>query len=655
MMCHEIEDLLALEAARVLDEAEQQVIQEHRGACPRCSEVSAELAEVMTALKAPLPTVELDRQSSWDRLTARIDLAGERAEESRSIAIEISLSCRYCHDGLNREEACYCASCLAPHHIDCFRTHGRCTALGCDETFTVSPDQRFAPPPRKRRRFGLIFGALLTGAVGAAAYAGYDYIQKQDARFERELAQARRLAPAGKPASALEVLKQEYEAINLEYDAASKELQSLKAKVRNLPRVQRPHKEIQALENTLRALVRAAREKGNQIAYLEGKPEAEHNQVRTLQAEIRQSEDRIAELNDQLLAEARRFDSEKRALSEAFQKLQAEQERGRKASELAEIERELSRTEDARERSRLLYRRALAKLSQGPKDRSRINDALDDLSAALAITDQVSGTKERFDAAIELQDKRRYNEAIDHLGFVLSFGRELSDEDRARAHHQRGLCLVKTGRFIPGVADFARAVELSPKLFKELPNKAYQIAYVIDTARVVKELVTLTEQEPRSAHLHMILGFFRGAPRDAKGPPGELGDEARRELKLGLASLEKARQLNPRFVAAHLIAGDFQRRLGSYSKAHNDLRQAARLAPDLPYPPFLRALTCLQEAGAERDDFRKTGLLEDAADLLKVAIKLDPELLKVLEQDESSKVISGFEPFEAWRKSLKPR
>ena len=45
----------------------------------------------------------------------------------------IALSCSFCRGALTREEAIYCASCLAPHHPECFREHGRCSVMGCGE------------------------------------------------------------------------------------------------------------------------------------------------------------------------------------------------------------------------------------------------------------------------------------------------------------------------------------------------------------------------------------------------------------------------------------------------------------------------------------------------------------------------------------------
>ncbi|MBX3468003.1 MAG: tetratricopeptide repeat protein [Planctomycetes bacterium] len=82
----------------------------------------------------------------------------------------VSLRCTFCHDGLPREEASFCAGCLAPHHDDCFGRHGRCAAPGCGEVRLVRPraaDQRLS----RRRPRALLAAAsvLVAGLVGAAA------------------------------------------------------------------------------------------------------------------------------------------------------------------------------------------------------------------------------------------------------------------------------------------------------------------------------------------------------------------------------------------------------------------------------------------------------------------------------------------------------
>src|SRR5581483_11671168 len=86
-----------------------------------------------------------------------------------TVALRVALACTFCHEKLRREEAAFCAACLAPHHSDCFETHGRCSAHGCGETRTVGTS------PRRWRRtpvfalvasFGVAMGVAFAVSVG---------------------------------------------------------------------------------------------------------------------------------------------------------------------------------------------------------------------------------------------------------------------------------------------------------------------------------------------------------------------------------------------------------------------------------------------------------------------------------------------------------
>lgn len=85
----------------------------------------------------------------------------------------IALRCTYCHDGLDRLDARYCAACLAPHHPDCHLAYAGCATYGCGERATVRPREFgrrlprvSAPPARPPRSRGPI---LVVGAVGIVA------------------------------------------------------------------------------------------------------------------------------------------------------------------------------------------------------------------------------------------------------------------------------------------------------------------------------------------------------------------------------------------------------------------------------------------------------------------------------------------------------
>lgn len=67
-----------------------------------------------------------------------LDPPGEQRVAAPARA-RVVLRCTYCHDDLARDEAAFCATCLAPHHGACQRLHGRCAAPGCCERAVVRP------------------------------------------------------------------------------------------------------------------------------------------------------------------------------------------------------------------------------------------------------------------------------------------------------------------------------------------------------------------------------------------------------------------------------------------------------------------------------------------------------------------------------------
>lgn len=81
----------------------------------------------------------------------------------------VLLCCTFCHDRLARDEASFCASCMAPHHADCWAERGRCSAPGCGETSSVAPTRRSAPRRRVRLVLAVIGASLFSGAVAAVA------------------------------------------------------------------------------------------------------------------------------------------------------------------------------------------------------------------------------------------------------------------------------------------------------------------------------------------------------------------------------------------------------------------------------------------------------------------------------------------------------
>ncbi len=178
MNCTEIRALLAFRPLDALDEDELSPVDQHLEACAPCRDEARAIEAAFDELRvAPEPDEPLP-PAVWTNVVKGIEAPVEAPAPAKpapqsAADMAIALSCPFCHDTLSRAEAVYCASCLAPHHGDCWRQHGRCSAFGCEETQTVRPKgaPEIALPPRKRSS-GLRYGApvlLLVGLGGVAA------------------------------------------------------------------------------------------------------------------------------------------------------------------------------------------------------------------------------------------------------------------------------------------------------------------------------------------------------------------------------------------------------------------------------------------------------------------------------------------------------
>lgn len=192
----------------LLSEQEQKDMNQHLNDDPSCQEHSPRLKAAYAVLGKSEEADEGSRLASiWSGIQA--DIENKKSYEplfSESPApsnLVIALSCSYCHGPLPRAEACYCASCLAPHHEDCFQSYGRCTSMGCEETHTVKPQLQQAPRPkssRKRSHTGVV--ALIVTApllvVGLTAGVGYNRYSatKQAIMAEERARKAQALAEA---------------------------------------------------------------------------------------------------------------------------------------------------------------------------------------------------------------------------------------------------------------------------------------------------------------------------------------------------------------------------------------------------------------------------------------------------------------------------
>ncbi|MBI3722472.1 hypothetical protein HY251_00735 [bacterium] len=195
MTCVEIRSLLPFRPLEVLEEDEAEGVSAHLASCQACSKLAQTYDGAFETLREPteddaMPATKGDfaagplPEKVFEKIVARIaSPEAPSAGVATTPDLSIALVCSFCHDVLARDQTCYCASCLAPHHDDCFRSHGRCSAYGCEETRTVRPQleraSASAAPARSRgpRRSRIIaLGTVLV--LGGAAAAASSYLSK---------------------------------------------------------------------------------------------------------------------------------------------------------------------------------------------------------------------------------------------------------------------------------------------------------------------------------------------------------------------------------------------------------------------------------------------------------------------------------------------
>jgi hypothetical protein len=174
MSCELVRSLLPLRTLDVLEEDEEKLVCEHVEACALCRRESVQLDEAVELVREPRPARGGNKQVIWEKVRRELDERTSEVPAAGGLQLSIALFCSFCHDAVARAEACYCASCLAPHHEECFRTHGRCSALGCEETQTVRPRIEEPSPvaaPRRFARYGLGAALVALGGLGGAVAA----------------------------------------------------------------------------------------------------------------------------------------------------------------------------------------------------------------------------------------------------------------------------------------------------------------------------------------------------------------------------------------------------------------------------------------------------------------------------------------------------
>lgn len=154
---------LGARAVGALDDAGRAALEAHLAtSCAGCAALAADLEAALDAVRLP---EEEPAPGGWERVRLRLDDDAAAAAPAEPVAVKVR--CTYCKDDLAKGAKACCATCLAPHHADCFAEHGRCAAPGCAETRILA-----AAPSRQptRRLPWLLAGALVLAGGSVAAW-----------------------------------------------------------------------------------------------------------------------------------------------------------------------------------------------------------------------------------------------------------------------------------------------------------------------------------------------------------------------------------------------------------------------------------------------------------------------------------------------------
>ncbi|MBL4846122.1 MAG: zf-HC2 domain-containing protein [Planctomycetes bacterium] len=171
--CQAVDALLTAHLLGALDGNEGALVEDHLMSCAACRAARQDTAFCLEEVNAP---AQAPPAQVWNAIRARIERAGgDDPVRGASLEAVIHLACSFCRGGLIRRNAVYCASCLAPHHSDCFDEYGRCSVMGCGEQRVVLP--RAVPEPRPPepippKRWPWLLLAVASGGVLAAAAFG---------------------------------------------------------------------------------------------------------------------------------------------------------------------------------------------------------------------------------------------------------------------------------------------------------------------------------------------------------------------------------------------------------------------------------------------------------------------------------------------------
>jgi hypothetical protein len=164
--CTEFLALATERALSVLEPGDALRLDAHLAACSECG---ARRANAYVELATFAKDDASRAPGTWARLEERLREHDSVAATHVRVGSLVVLHCTFCHGELDRLDAVYCASCLAPHHGDCFAGHGRCSVPGCGERDAVRPKKAAPRPGRRGRLLAIPLVVLGAGAVAAVA------------------------------------------------------------------------------------------------------------------------------------------------------------------------------------------------------------------------------------------------------------------------------------------------------------------------------------------------------------------------------------------------------------------------------------------------------------------------------------------------------
>lgn len=168
---------------------ERAALRQHVDGCERCQEDEAGLARFLGAWERvvaedrgePGPNLDLVWERVQGELAAKEKPALEKpAREEPAPSVELGAgievrrlgdertpsTCAFCHGYLAQRGRVLCRSCGAPHHLGCFRAHGRCSTMGCAQTRFERPKEVEEAPALRPAEWRL---SLALRSLAAAA------------------------------------------------------------------------------------------------------------------------------------------------------------------------------------------------------------------------------------------------------------------------------------------------------------------------------------------------------------------------------------------------------------------------------------------------------------------------------------------------------